>query len=128
MNQHLKDERTTRDIDISSLELKEIKVNGRRENNSFKKPYSNNTMGSIFGVKTSRISLIDDKSFITLPMLHPHQILIRFLASQNIDSRYFYPYATTATPPQPPFPLSPLQSQLSSRFCYHFSGDHDLKY
>ena len=35
---------------------------------------------------------------------------------------------TQILPPLPLFPLSPLQSELSSRFYHRPSGDHDLEY
>lgn len=65
MNKHLKDRKTTRDI-------KEIRVNGARENNAFKKNDSNNTMGCILGVKTSRISLIGDKILLPQNVVLPY--------------------------------------------------------
>ena len=56
------------------------------------------------------------------------QFLEDVLASQKIDCRYFYSYATT---PLPPFPLSSLQSQATMTWnirlfymiCNFFKGD-----
>ena len=52
------------------------------------------------------------------------QFLEDLLASQNIDSSYFYSYVTPPPTPTPPY----RHCQLSYRFYHHLSGNHDFEY
>ena len=62
--------------DVSSLELKEIKCIRTRENKRFKKPDCNSTMDSNSEVKTRRVSLVDNKSFVKELILKKMKIKI----------------------------------------------------
>ena len=88
-------------------------------------------------IRTSSLSIIFVE--FSFKPVYPTTV-VKFMENYNswknylqvkYDSRYFYPYATTA--PIPPITLSPIHpyhpftlSQLSSSFYNHLSGDHDL--